>query len=334
LKQIVALVVAAALILVSSQAFARDRDDVPDREQLDVPRVLLINSLLPGTAQIAMGRRGEGIAIMATSLSLRIAGITMMLIDARNSVSAQGGLGFYREDGRTYLLPPDDSGLLAETWLGNTGMLLALHGALLGAYSAHDAYLELVVPGRPGAMPLAEALAAPYRPANVLNWSVLPVLGFLTFASLSYDDILALGEFFRADRVDFWGAAVPPLAGLALNTAFSLAFVHANAAAEEYLYRGVQLGATGVARSSISFGMAHLPNMLMPGVSIEDTLIQTAFAGLFGWYVGQMTVNSNFDLGKAIALHFWNNVIAFTLGYLTEQAGAEPGFSWSVDIAY
>ena len=332
MKKTIALLAAAWFVAALVPARADEKpEQAPD--SINARRVLLTNALLPGTAQITLGRRGEGIAIMAASLSLRIAGLTMVALDLRSD-GTEGGYGIYREDGRTYLYPPDNSGLLADTWLGNTGLLLALWGSLAATYSAHDAYLNFADPGHPGAMSLGEALAAPYRRANVLTWDVLPVLGFLTLTGLSRDELFAIGSFFRSDDVEFWGMRVSPWAGLAMNTAFTIALVHANATAEEYAYRGVQLAATGLARSSVSFGLAHLPNMLVPGVSVEDTLVQTAFAGLLGWYVGQLTLNSNYDLGKSIALHFWNNVMAFTLGYLTGQSEAEPGFAWTVNVRY
>ena len=51
---------------------------------------------------------------------------------------------------------------------------------------------------------------------------------------------------------------------------------------------------------------------------MQQTLWQSAFATMFGLHAAAVTERNSGDFRRAIAWHFWNNVIAFTLGYLTE----------------
>jgi membrane protease YdiL (CAAX protease family) len=300
---------------------AADSDSSEDRG-VDPARTLFVNSLLPGTAQITMGQLAQGWALLLSSLTLKIVGNTMLVIEIVNSAAAGGGIGIYRENGRTYLLPPSDDGLLQETWLGNTGMTLAIWGSLLGAYSQYDSYLRLIRPslGRRD-ISLGEVLVAPYQARNALSWQVLPVLVLSTLSSLDWDRIREFGEFFRRDEVDFWGLPVRPLTGLALNTLFAFTLVHANAAAEELVYRGMNLRSVGPLRSTVAFGAAHLPNMLTPGMSVEDTLLQTGFATAFGAYAARMTMQDQYDLGKAI-------------DYIARESYEDAGFAWQMSIRY
>ena len=131
-------------------------------------------------------------------------------------------------------------------------------------------------------------------------------------------DLQAVGDFFSRDTVPFFGAELHPAMGLALRIVSAAAFVTANAAWEEILYRGLFLETSSVLYSSLSFGLAHLPNMLAPGVGIGQTLLQTLFATAFGFYTADRVIQRSYRLERMVSLHYWNNVLSMVLGYLLD----------------
>lgn len=312
----------------------------------DMARTLFINSLLPGTAQIALGDVRTGRRILVGSLALNVAGLGLLVADLIRSnginEATSEGIGFYRHEDRTYLWPVDDNlGLIKSDWIPDTGLLLLTWGSLLTAYSGWAAYrdyadhFEIAAP-RTGHERLRSLLIAPYKADNIFNLDFFPFFPMTILGQLEYDDLSVYRRFFEEERVDFWGFDVVPALGLALNSLFAFAFVHANATGEEIIFRGLQLESRGVARSSISFGIGHLPNMIIPGVSIEDTIFQTIFATLFGFYAADRVRSNEYRFERAVALHFWHNIAAFTLGYMeaamTDDDGVVPGIRFTITI--
>jgi hypothetical protein len=155
-------------------------------------------------------------------------------------------------------------------------------------------------------------------PKNLVNAEVLPVLFLSVFGAMRPSDLLAVDDYFRRRRVPFLGWSVSPWAGLGLRVVTAWALVTANATWEEVAFRGTSLERTGVWVSSLSFGTAHLGNMVLPEVSVEEALLQSLFATGFGVYAAAMTVRADYGLQRAVAAHFWHNMIALTLGYLVD----------------
>lgn len=292
----------------------------------DYRALMLRNALLPGTAQLAMGQTAEGIAYLA-SVPLGLAGLGILTWQTVR-VASDAEAGVFREDGRTYLLREADTDRsITDQWLFYGGMTLSLYGNLLSAYSQYAAHRDYVdrygdplgLPAhRLGRETLPELLLAPWLPRYALSEEVLVALALTVAGSVQGDDFARIGDYFGRDTVPFMGAAVTPLEGLALRLATSVLLVTANAVSEEVLFRGVLLERSGITSSSLSFGLGHLPNALLPGVAVEDTLLQTVFALGFGFYAARSTVASRYDFRRMAALHFWNNVLAFTLGYLVD----------------
>ncbi len=166
--------------------------------------------------------------------------------------------------------------------------------------------------------PLAQALAAPWQPRNLLNLEILPVFALSVLPDVARLDRTDIADYFSRESVPFLGADLSPAAGLALAAGSAILIANANAIWEEIAYRGVQLQTRGIVGSSVRFGLVHLPNAVVPNVSVQDTLWQATFATMFGLYAASVTEHNAYDFRKAIAWHFWNNVVAFTLGYLTE----------------
>ena len=241
-------------------------------------------------------------------------------------------LGVFNEEGRTYFLRPQEiPGGSGSQWLYYSGITLVLYGNLLSAYSQYAAARDLTdrVPAlaasakRTGRESLPALLAAPFTPRHVLTHDVLAILALTTASSLAGSDPARILEFFRRDTVPFMGSEVSPGTGLLLRLATSLVLVTANAAGEEILFRGLTLEQSGPVVSSLTFGLAHLPNALLPGVPIEDTVLQTLFALGFGFYAAGRTVEAGYRFERMVALHFWNNILAFTLGYLLDPEGQQ-----------
>lgn len=172
-------------------------------------------------------------------------------------------------------------------------------------------------------------LTAPYRAANVLRWDTLGLVGLETAASYSPSDWAAMYSYFSKPRVDFFGARVSPLAGLALVSSFSLSVNLFVAVGEESLFRGFGNDAFGVIASSILFGLSHLSNGFI--YSQEKTAhpwltagVQAAFAGIFGFYASYVNAQDGYSLQRSISLHYWNNVAAMILDYLS-SGGTRAG---------
>ena len=288
--------------------------------------MVLRNTLVPGTAQLALGETAEGIVYLA-ALPLQLAGLGLVAYQTAR-VLADAELGPFGEAGRTYLIrEADPSRSPADQWLFYGGMTLSLYGNLLAAYSQYAAHRDYVdrygdpaglPPVRRGRESLPQLLVAPWLPRNVLSADVLAALALTTGASLAGGDFARVGDYFRRETVPFMGAPVTPLQGLALRLATSVLLVTANAVSEEILFRGTVLELSGVSSSALSFGLAHLPNALLPGAALEDTVLQTVFALGFGFYAARSTVANGYRLERMAALHFWNNILSFTLSYLVD----------------
>ncbi len=293
---------------------------------LDYRTLMLRNSFLPGTAQLAMGQTAEGIVYLA-SVPLQAAGLGILVYQAL-AYSGRTELGWFPEEGRTYLTRfTETDPYLANPWLAFAGITLSLYGNLLSAYSQHAAHRDWVdrfgdpaglQPVRTGRESLLRLLAAPWTPHNVLSFDTLVALSFTVGGSLSGGDFARMGAYFQRETVPFFGREVTPAQGLGLRLATAILLVTANAASEEILFRGSLLEQRGVTTSSLSFGLAHLPNAIIPGVALEDTVLQTVFALGFGFYAAQSTVARGYNYERMVALHFWNNVLAFVLGYLVD----------------
>ena len=304
-----------------------------ERGTPDYSEMMASNLMLPGLGFRLLGNEVEARKhYAALPISLGGAGLVMAGV-LRSSGAVHLDAQF--RDGETYLLSYDEE---LDPWsqvMMYSGVVLGLYGNLLAVYSSygvHRDYVdrygdpfhrESVKSGRPE---LRDVIAAPFRTTNVFAPDVLPILALSTVAGFSLDDYRMMGEYFSRDSVHFMGFTISPEAGLALRVASSMLFVAANAAWEEIAYRGLSLETNGTVYSSVSFGLAHLPNMLVPGVSVENTLLQTLFATAFGFYTADRVVASGYDFSHMVALHFWHNALSLILGYLADP-DEDQGFS-------
>lgn len=316
-----------SLFFLSCTAIFADEEPGLPTEPPPYTRMMVLNGLIPGYAQFQLGQTDAGWAYLS-ALPLGIAGQGLLLYYYTQgpSLTLRPTEG---PDGQTVLIPQERTERQGELeWMLHTGITLTVYSSLLSAYSswsAHRDWTDEYVrrPRRRGRETLWELVSAPYRPENLLTGDFFPMFPLTLVTSLRPNDLERIGTFFGSERVDFWGSSVTPAAGLALNTVYSLILVAANAASEEILFRGLSLETSGAVYSSLSFGLAHLPNALIPNIGVEETLLQTAFATLFGFYAADRTLQNDYRFGPMVALHYWHNVGALGLNYLTQAAQAE-----------
>jgi len=325
----------------SSNEEATSEKKIPSYSEL-----MLLNSLIPGTGQFSMNNSEEA-WFYIWSAPLSLAGNAMVLY---YYFCTQGGidLSMVQQDGKTYPFtvnarnPNDD-------WILYSGTVLALYGSLLGAYSEwalQRDYVDLyakdldLVQARVGRESLGELILAPYNPKNFLSFDVWPVIALNTATTITSDNIKAIQNFFTETDENnvlvnrtFWGYEMNPYLAFGARLVSALVLVSANATWEEIFYRGILLERDGIEISSFNFGLGHLGNMIMPGVSVADTMLQTLYATAFGFYTADMTKKSAYKIDKAVTLHFWNNIIAFTLDYLINPE-AQSGLTIGISLEY
>ncbi len=282
---------------------------------------LLVNSLLPGYWQLKTGDAAEGVLYM-TSLPLTGLGFYFLIDYFFDAGDFQQN---YTDGERTYLLYSENWQNGDNRWKLYAGVLFSAAGSFLSAYSNYTAEEDFYIQHNDGyadmygeTLTALELLAAPWRPENILNFDFFPAYPMFALSGVAVDEWSSAGSFFRRDTVPFMGADMHPAAAASLALLSSVLLANFSTVTEEVVFRGHLLRQSGVHFSSLYFGAAHLPNMLMPDTSVEDTLVQTAFAALFGYYASVKTAENGYDFRRMIALHFWHNVTAMTLGYIVD----------------
>lgn len=299
-----------------------DEPEVPPYREL-----MVMNALLPGLGMRMLGNDREArVYYLALPLQMAGAGLTAAAVLLNgNTITTE----IEHRDGQTRLFgfKNELSAASKLMLLGGTG--LSLYGSLLAAYSSYAVHSDYRVRyGLPGdfsavtppreRISMGAVLAAPFTPSHVFNIDVLPVIGLSTLTGFSIEEYGKMAEYFRKEQVAFLGLDVSPFAGLGLQVLLAATLVTANAAWEELAYRGYGLQTSGAIHSSLSFAFAHLANMIVPGVTVEGTLMQTLAAAAFGFYAADRVVRGENGLQRMMALHFWNNMISLVLGYLAD----------------
>ncbi len=326
------LLAAVLLILLSVPGISAETNELAK----EYSKMMLINTILPGTAQIKQGKTAEGILYL-TSIPIGLAGQIMALYYFYQHGEEGLTFGLEAKEGEHYLSGfNENNDFSTNQYLLYGGMTLSLYSSLLSSYSSYAAHRDFSDryfqnPVRRGKESLLDLITAPYKPENFFSSDVFPFFPITIIGSLQGKDIGRMAGFFQREEVDFWGYKMHPAAGFCLNTLFSFLLVTANATLEEIMYRGLSLEKSGTAASSFSFGAAHLPNMLMPGASIESTVLQSIFATLMGFYAGNITEKNGYNIEKAVTIHFWHNILAFTLNYLATPEQT-PGLSLRIQI--
>ena len=266
--------------------------------------ILIGNTLLPGLLQTTNGEP-EGYAYMVGG-PLYLVGVTLQV---------------------DYLFNQADPN---RQWELGTSLPLSEIGLSLESYSLY-AFERDLNNRKPGVAapkprePYLSLLLAPYNPSNLFDPAVISVLGLVTIPSFTYDAINTMGSYFARSSVSFFGLQVSPVAGLCLESAFSLAINLFIASAEELIFRGVVLDRLGPTVSAISFGAFHLGNIFIafsPSTTpfsasqLEAVGQQAAFALCFGVYANILTTENDYSLQKPITIHYWNNVFSMSVSYL------------------
>lgn len=326
MKKIVCLLLITAVCVHLIFGESTDDKKLAFEPPVEYGPMMLKNILVPGTAQLALGQKKEAMVYLF-SLPLTLIGNGLSLYAV---VSRLGGIRIDVETaGRETFLSRyiDEEEAFDEIFL-YAGLTLSLYGSLLSNYSqyaAHRDYLDRYSPAsrvREGREGLSELLFAPFLPRNVFTIDVLPALMLFSLSDIAGEDLSLIGDFFSRDSAPFMGFEFKPWAALGLQTLSSILLVWANSTWEEVAFRGLSLEVNGPVYSSLTFGFSHLGNMIMPGVSVEDTILQSFFATAFGFYASEQVKRNGYKLNRMVALHFWHNVLAFTLGFLFDPDGS------------
>ncbi|MEK7434215.1 MAG: hypothetical protein AABZ74_13880 [Cyanobacteriota bacterium] len=282
---------------------------------------LAINSLLPGYAQFTLDKKDEGNFYMYTSVPLLLVGQGLLLY----YFNEKGGINIfpYTENDKHYLVRFGNNTKNDKDLLLYSGLLLSLYGTLISTYSSysyHRDFSDLNFKNnlKKGKENLGDLVLAPFKAENVFNFDFFPMYPLTALGQVTPTDIKKISDFWKKDKVPFMGANVAPWQGLLLELITAGLLIFANATWEEINYRGILLETSGLASSSLNFGLAHAPNVLYPNTSIEETSLQTVFATLFGFYAAHKTEENNYDFRRMIALHFWHNITSASLSYMSE----------------
>lgn len=296
-----------------------DEEEKEKRKEDNYLGLVTLNSFFPGTGQIITGDTSEGLNYLVSTTLLSVTGQVLLFYYFADLKVDLDKVGTPSSDGKTYLAPFIKVSKEKE-WMFYSGLALSLYSQLIGTYSTYSLHRDLKDKEgnnlKSGKESLASLIQAPFQAENVFNFDVFPFYPMSVFFGTSMDEFKNVPKFFQRDKVDFMGTQFNPFIAVVLALVTNMIIVLANATWEEIFFRGIILEDSGLTNSSLFFGTAHLTNMLSPNASVEDTLAQTAFATLFGFYAGNKTQSNNYDFRKMIALHFWHNVTASTLGYM------------------
>lgn len=288
--------------------------------------MLFWNNIVPGTAQIALGKTDEGV-LYISALPLMITG-SALAVYGLYSVNISRNNLFVNTNGLNYIYYNQDYNYNNNKWAILTGSFLLELGALLSSYSQYDAtrematrynyYGDIQITNGFMSNSLWDYISAPWKAENIFNNDVLPVLPLLIAVSMSVTEWQRVGDYFTNSTVRFLNISMNPYASLGLVIATALLYNNLVAPFEELTSRANSLLTDGPILSSIVFGSSHLINMCAPNISVENTVIQSLFATFYGLYAAQKTIENKYDIQHMIAFHFWNNVIAMALNYMID----------------
>ena len=241
------------------------------------------------------------------------------------------------------LLAPDGG---PQETLRITPRNLALQVAIQAhVYSVYAAYRDarLAAPRR-GRSPVADhdlgdLMLAPFRPSVALSPEVALPVASLVLASLG-PALYSRRTIFHVDRVEILGRGLDPAWAMAAQTPVHGTLSLGAAVSEEALFRGMlQAGMlewwsppTAIAGQALVFGLSHVPNAYQLGVPNPgaEAALQATVTGLLGGWMGYLAYQDRGDLSRAVAFHFWYDLLVMTLGFVT--APNDWRFRLSMDL--
>ncbi len=166
--------------------------------------------------------------------------------------------------------------------------------------------------------PFSELLTAPFTPKVVFSPFVLAIAvlgvidGIVSYPAgeRGYNDI---------SGVKAMGSSMNPHVGTLYYETAAFSASYGAALSEEMVFRGMLLPmldhsfgkTTGLVSTSLVFGLLHLFNP-----DIDKPLYFVTQATLAGFVFGYQVQKNDYKLGKAIAAHFWYNMISMTTTWL------------------
>lgn len=275
---------------------------------------------LPGYVDPQQELRRASLSLLVPGLGQYLNGDRLGAALALGSVAAPLTLGLAGAPPQIFADTPSKVSLFLltaqEAW--SVQAYLALQRARV---DAHGGGMPDLVPHSLGGL-----LAAPFAPAQLLDWRVWATVATLIVA----DQLLTLlfpdppmpdaPYFYELGAARAYGHSLGPNAAYALQLgAGALVSLHAGVG-EETLFRGIAQdeleGAFGpavaVLGSAAVFGAAHVG-----GVNQTSAARQFGAAALAGVALGLLHIGAGHDVAKGIAAHFWYDVFAFGVDGLT-----------------
>jgi len=168
-------------------------------------------------------------------------------------------------------------------------------------------------------------LLAPFRPAAVLSPEVILPVASLVLAALG-PALFSNSTLFHVDGIEILGQTMHPGWALAAQTPVHGTLSLGAAVSEEALFRGMlQSGMlewwsppTAIAGQAFVFGVSHIPNAFQLGVRdpIYHATLQATVTALLGGWMGYLAYEDRGDLARAVAFHFWYDILVMTLGFM------------------
>jgi membrane protease YdiL (CAAX protease family) len=245
-------------------------------------------------------------------------------LTAPGMLLATTGTGYmvYRKSGLDFTTSSMDAAAFFLTSYGNFSTIYRASEYILGDKSA---------------LSIGECLAAPFTVTDSKDILVASTLGLLTLSSYK-NSSKEISAYFKASTVKYWGMDLNPYTALGAVIGTSAAISLFSTTTEELFFRqlifsdnylgGDGLGeAANIAISAVLFGSIHLGNLLVvkptwENISpiLEQTVYATLMGGVLGYvYLSDSSTNHKEGLQKAMMMHFWNNVLAFSLNYVVTQ---------------
>ena len=334
------------ILFISTAASAdtitlRKRNPAPS-VPLGYDRLMLLNTIAPGTAQFLLDKPLEGL-IYSSALPLTITGGGLIIYSVYNEWAglrfrphkAQNGLNYLTEFAAYPEAPASSNRAILATGIG-----LFMCGNMFSAYSAYAAHRDYTdiyglpegeLPVRDGRDSLGSLLLAPFTPRHVLTPEVLSYLTVSSSLKLASADLSSLKGYFSRKTVPIGSAQVSPAAGFFAHLGYAAAIITVKTAAEEIFYRGYVLEKNGNTSSAIQFGLSYIPNALLPETSVEHTVLKSTLAAGSGYYSGSIAENNLYHLHKSIALNWWSSLFDSIISY---TANPETTFPLGIGIKF
>lgn len=161
-------------------------------------------------------------------------------------------------------------------------------------------------------------MVSPFKPKNLFSVDVLPIVSLGVVLNSSTEQIKDINYLmtnglsgYGLDKFEFAHTLI--MKSFIDNLWVSLS--------EELVFRYWLLQETNIHVSSISFGLIHAFNLLneddIGQEELIDTSLQVLMTTALGYYLGHITLKNDYNIEKAISVHYWFNTLTYFLHVLS-----------------